>query len=321
MDDAMLSRRQFSLGLGCAVAGSALLAACGEESEAGNNSAAPEGNESESNATAVAPQAVAGFTEQMQAIERESGGRLGVALIDTGNGRRFAWRGDERFPLCSTFKLLLAGATLARVDNGAEGLDRRIPVTAKDIIAHSTVTGEAVGGTLSIDELCAATLTTSDNAAANLLLARLGGPEKLTGWLRDIGDTVTRLDRPEPFLNESKDGDPRDTTSPVAIAEDLERLVVGATTLSAGSRTRLARWLEANQTGDNRIRAGAPEGWRIGDKTGTGERGATNDVAILWPPSGKPLLLSTYLVGSSAAQAAREKVLASAARAALRFVA
>ena len=229
-------------------------------------------------------------------IETKSGGRLGVAVLDTGSGGRFAHRGDERFPMCSTFKFLLAAAILAKVDEGQEHLERGIPVAANDIISHSPVSKRFIGRQASVAELCEAIITVSDNGAANLLLATIGGPQGLTRFVRGIGDEVTRLDRFEPELNEARPGDERDTTSPNAMLADLDRLVLGSS-LAAGSRDRLTGWLIACRTGDKRIRAGLPKGWRAGDKTGTGERGTANDIAVAWPPNGAPILLTSYLTG------------------------
>ena len=247
-------------------------------------------------------------------LETESGGRLGVAVLDTGSGARFARRGDERFAMCSTFKFLLAAAILARVDQGRDSLDRRVPVTANDIVSHSPAVEPLVGRDATVAQLCEATMTLSDNAAANLLLPAVGGPQGLTRFLRSIGDKVTRLDRIEPALNDVAPGDPRDTTSPNAMLADLDRLLLGRI-LTPASRDRLIAWLVANRTGDTRLRAGLPAGWRVGDKTGTGDRGTSNDIAIIWPPAGSPLLVTSYLTASPLDSAARNMIHASVARA------
>jgi beta-lactamase class A len=254
------------------------------------------------------------FTDAMRLIEANAGGRLGVAMLDTGNGDRFAWRGDERFAMCSTFKFLLAAAVLARVDQGKERLDRALPVAKTDYVPHSPTVEKHFGGALTIAALCEATITLSDNAAANLLLPLVGGPAGFTGFLRGLGDAVTRLDRIEPLMGEALPGDTRDTTSPLAMLHSLNTVVLG-TVLSPGSRGQLTRWLIENQTGGTRIRAGVPAGWRVGDKTGTGGYGLVGDVAIIWPPKRKPILLTAYLAESKAADAARYAVLADVARA------
>ena len=216
------------------------------------------------------------------AAENASGGRIGLAVHDTATGRRFSHRGAERFAMASTFKMLLVAAVLARIDRRRDRLDRAIPVRASDILDVSPVSKAHVGGTATVAELCEATIIYSDNSAANLLLPAVGGPAGLTAWLRGIGDGVTRLDRIEPFMSEARPGDPRDTTTPDAIAATWERLLLG-TILAPASRALLTRWLVANTTGDTRLRAGLPQGWIVGDKTGTGANGNVNDIAIVWP--------------------------------------
>ena len=258
--------------------------------------------------------AAADLEERFGELEARYGGRLGVAVLDTGGGRLIAHRGDERFPLCSTHKFLSAAFVLARVDRGQESLSRRVTYTRKDVIAYSPVTEKHVGGEgMSIGALCQAAMTLSDNTAANLLFASFGGPAALTAYLRSIGDPVTRLDRREPELNDSAPGDPRDTTTPVAMLEDMHKLVLG-TALSPISRQQLTAWLVTCQTGKQRIRAGVPGTWRVGDKTGTGPNDATNDIAVLWPPGRPPILVTAYSLGSSEPDAQRNTLLAQVGR-------
>ncbi|MBN3758069.1 class A beta-lactamase [Paraburkholderia sp. Tr-20389] len=243
--------------------------------------------------------------KQLAQIEAQTGGRLGVGILDTANGRQAGWRMHERFPMCSTFKFLLASAVLTRKDQGKEELGRRIVYTKEVVVANSPVSGPRAGGDgMTVGELCEAALTRSDNTAANLLLESIGGPAALTVFARDIGDTVTRLDRNEPTLNEAIEGDPRDTTTPAAMLADLRAMLLGEH-LSAASRDQLTAWLVANKTGDARLRAGLPKEWRVGDKTGTGERGTSNDIAIVWPAGRPPLLVAVYLTGATKAGAAQ----------------
>jgi beta-lactamase class A len=261
----------------------------------------------------------AGFSDRLAAelvnIEKQSGGRLGVAALDTLTGARSMHRADERFPLCSTFKLLVAGAVLARVDAGKERLDRRIRFQAGDLVEYSPTTKNRTGGDgMTLAELCDAALTESDNTAANLLLAALDGPAGLTAFARSLGDVVTRLDRIEPDLNEAVPGDPRDTTSPAAMMSDLHSLVLG-NALSAASKDQLIRWLIANRTGDARLRAGLPSGWRVGDKTGSGGSGSTNDVGIMWPPERAPILIAVYLTETPKPDEQRNATITAVARA------
>ena len=236
------------------------------------------------------------------AAEAATGGRVGLTVIDTATGRRFSHRGNERFPMASTFKMLLVAAILERVDQRQERLDRAIPVTAADILDVSPVSKQHVGGTATVGELAEATLIYSDNAAANLLLPAVGGPAGLTAFLRRIGDPATRLDRIEPMMSEARPGDPRDTTTPDAIAATWQRLLLG-NILSPASRTQLTAWLIANTTGDTRLRAGLPKGWRVGDKTGTGSNASVNDIAIVWPSRAAtgPVLIASLITGGNAA--------------------
>jgi len=251
---------------------------------------------------------------RLAALETRIGGRLGVAALDTGSGHRLEYRSAERFPLCSTFKVLLAGAVLAQVDAGRESLDRRIPYSQADLIEHSPVTtAHLAEGSLSVEALCAAAVQDSDNAAANLLLSALGGPRAVTAFARTLGDGMTRLDRNEPSLNEAAPGDPRDTTTPTAMVGALNALLLGPT-LTATSRQRLEGWMVACTTGRAKLRAGLPADWIVGDKTGSGQRGTMNDIAILRSPRRAPILVAVYATGSKASWADREAMIAEVGR-------
>lgn len=248
------------------------------------------------------------------AIEAESGGRLGIAVLDTATGRFDGHRLGERFPMCSTFKWLAAALALQRVDAGIERLDRRVAVRREMLVSHSPVSEKHVGGNgMSIAELCEAAVLVSDNAAANLLLASFGGPAAITRYARTLGDTQTRLDRTEPALNEARPGDPRDTTTPRSMAIALQSALLGKA-LSEASRARLVAWMEAVRTGTDRLRAGLPPDWRAADKTGTGARGTTNDVAVVWPPNRAPLVITAYLTDSQADAKRLNAALAAVAR-------
>ncbi|GJD95646.1 class A beta-lactamase [Methylobacterium iners] len=261
----------------------------------------------------LSPVRAAGPEARFAALEQKADGRLGVAMLDTVSGRRIGYRAEERFALCSTFKLLAGAQALSRVDRGEDRLDAPITVTRQDLVTYSPMTETRLGTGLTIAEACDAAITLSDNTAANLLLDRQGGPAGLTAYLRSLGDAVTRLDRRETALNEATPSDPRDTTTPGAMLEMLRRLILGDV-LTPASRAQLATWLVASKTGGRRLRAGLPEGWRIGDKTGTGSHGATNDVAVAWPPGQGPLLIAAYFAESSAPAEQREAVLAEVGR-------
>lgn len=253
--------------------------------------------------------------EQLAELERRHGGRLGVAILDTATGRRINHRGEERFAMSSTFKWLLAAQVLGRVDDGEESLDRRVVVSGADLVTWSPVTATRTGQPgMTVAELCEAAVTRSDNTAANLLLATIGGPEGFTAFVRTLGDEWTRLDRIETALNSATPGDPRDTTTPAAMLRDLQAVLLGEV-LQPASRERLVGWLVGNQTGDARLRAGLPDGWRVGDKTGSGGHATHNDVGIAWPPGRAPLLVAAYYAeADDTTQAQRDAVLADVGR-------
>lgn len=243
-------------------------------------------------------------------IERLVGGRLGVAAVDAASGRRLDYRSGERFPMCSTFKWLLATQILWRVDRNEESLERVVRYGADDLLAWAPVTRRHVaGGGMTVAALLAAAIEESDNTAANLLLASIHGPASLTAFVRRLGDRITRLDRTEPDLNAAVPGDPRDTTSPAAMVADMERVLTGDV-LAGASRARLLGWLEHAGTGKERLRAGFPAAWRAGDKTGSGGHGTTNDVAVAWPAPHAPVLVAAYLTETSAPNGARNAALA-----------
>lgn len=248
------------------------------------------------------------------AAEKASGGRLGVAVLDTASGAQFAYRGDERFSMCSTFKLPLVAAVLYRADRHQIDLERRVTLSKNDIIGWSPFARANVGTDASILDLCQAAISVSDNGAANLLLPLVGGPAGLTKDLRAFGDAVTRSDRNEPTMASATPGDPRDTTSPRAMA-DLVRRIMFTDLLRSASRKQLEDWLLASETGLYRLRAGVPATWRIGHKTGTGPYGTANDVAVLYPPGRAPLIAACYLTQGAGDDAKRDAVLADVGRA------
>ncbi|MEU9755390.1 class A beta-lactamase [Streptomyces althioticus] len=248
----------------------------------------------------------------LAALEREYGARLGVFAVDTGTGATVVHRADERFALCSTFKTLAAAAVVDRRP-GAR-LDERISYGAADLVPYSPVTEKHTGQGMTLRELCDAAVRYSDNTAGNLLLRDIGGPRGLTAYARRLGDRVTRLDHTEPELNSNPPGDPRDTTTPRAIAADYRALVHGDA-LPAAGRALLTDWLVRNTTGDDRIRAGVPRGWKVGDKTGTAEWGRANDVAVLWPGDGRsPLVLSVLTDRPDRAAPGQDELVAEATR-------
>jgi beta-lactamase class A len=288
----MLTRRQAAAGLAAAAFGRAL--------------ARPE----------PARAFAASLSDELAAIEARSGGRLGVSVLDTASLARVDHRADERFPLCSTFKILAVAAVLKRADAGREHLDRRIVIRRADLVAYSPVVKDRIGDAMTLADLCAAAMTESDNTAADLILRSLGGPKAVNAYARTLGDATTHLDNKEPLLNHRKPiGLARsDTTTPSAMVRDLQALVLGDA-LTASSRDQLKAWLLGCRTGDRRLRAGLPEDWQCGDKTGSGDNGSTNDVGVLWPPQRPPLIVAAYLTQTAATYDQREAMLADVARA------
>lgn len=251
-------------------------------------------------ATACAPSRIAsvpaGAQRSIADIEAKVGGRVGVFALDTSTGRQIAYRPDDRFAMCSTFKWVLAAAILARVDRAELSLPQRVTYGQADLLEHAPATRQHVAeGSMTIDALVRAAVTVSDNTAANLLLAKIGGPAGFTQFVRSLGDPVTRLDRDEEALNTNDPpGDPRDTTSPRAMVGLMRRVLCGDV-LSPAGREHLLGLLRACETGKNRLRAGLPQGWIVGDKTGSGGHCTVNDVAVAWPPGRSPILVAAYM--------------------------
>ncbi|NYT85227.1 class A beta-lactamase [Pollutimonas harenae] len=242
-------------------------------------------------------------------LERTSRGRIGVGLLDTASGQVTSYRGDERFLMLSTFKTLAAAYILARSDQGVDKLTRRMSITDADILEYAPVTRRHIGPQgMTLAELCHATITTSDNTAANLMHRSYGGPQALTQFIRSLGDTVTRHDRYEPELNKPNASEPMDTTSPNAMTSTLNTLLFG-TALKPESRQLLQSWLKANTTGDRRLRAGIPPNWIVGEKTGTASIGA-NDAGFVQAPGGAAVIASVYLETDAIAGPERDQIIA-----------
>ncbi len=297
----MISRRNALLGLGAAGLGAAGLAGCGDKVN----------------------QAI-GLGKRVAEIQTRHGGRVGVSMLigsggDSTKNGSLSVQSTERFAMCSTFKWVLAAAILQQVDQGKLKVAQEIKYTKADLLDYAPVTKMHVdAGKMTIGDLCAAAITLSDNTAANLLLPLVGGPAGLTAFVRGLGDTVTRFDRNEPSLNTNIEKDEKDTTTPEAMSALLRTVFTGSV-LKADSLKLLKDWMIATTTGKDRIRAGVPAGYVVGDKTGTGENGAANDVAVIWPPAkdGKeqpPMFLSIYTSGGTLDADGRNKVIADLTR-------
>ncbi|HEY4078105.1 MAG TPA: class A beta-lactamase [Rhizomicrobium sp.] len=253
----------------------------------------------------------------IRALEKSSGARIGLAAIDTGSARSLFNRESQRFMMCSSFKLSLAAAMLARADRGTEHLDRVIHYSKAQLLPVSPATTRSLATGMTIRDLCEAICIYSDNTGANLLLAEIGGPAQLTRFWRGLGDETTRLDRIESALN-VPDGD-KDTTTPAAMLGNLKAMLLGEA-LSPASRALLLTWMRANTTGTKMLRAGLPADWNVGDKTGHWisstnlDAAAVNDLAIITPPGRKPILAVALTRGGSPDDDIRVKLLADIGR-------
>jgi beta-lactamase class A len=258
--------------------------------------------------------------EEFANLEKRMGGGIGVAAVDIARNKRVTYHAEERFLMCSTFKVLAVAAVLKRVDAKKERLDRFVPYGEPQLLEYAPVTRAHVKeGGMTLEALCAAAITQSDNTAANLLLETIGGPKGVTDFARALGDQFTRLDRMEPELNTATPGDDRDTTTPAAMGRDLQRLLT-SDILSQESRARLEGWMVANETGSKMIRASVPADWKVGDKTGRSGNGASNDIAILRPPTGGPIFLAIYVNAPNESSDGRDALVAEVAKIAIELL-
>jgi beta-lactamase class A len=233
----------------------------------------------------------------LKRIGEHIGGRLGVHALDSQSGKRWGIDENSRYAMASTFKLPLAAALLWQVDRKAFTLDHSLVISGKDLLPTSpAVEAKLAAGAdaMTVGELCAAVVMQSDNAAANVLLNGIGGPSALNAFFRTIGDEITRLDRKEPTLNTNLPGDMRDTTTPRAMVDSMLHIFT-QDVLLIPSRALLIDWMIASRTGLDRVRAGLPKSWNPGDKTGTGENGAFNDLVIAYPPNRRPVFVAVYM--------------------------
>ncbi|HTJ70389.1 MAG TPA: class A beta-lactamase [Actinospica sp.] len=270
-----------------------------------------------STSPAASPSTSATTTAAFAALESEFHANLGLYALDTGSGRTVAFNADERFAFCSTIKAMAASVLLQRETD--QQLNQVIKYGKSDLVDYSPVTSLHVGTGMTLTAIMAAAIDVSDNTANNLMLEQLGGPSALQTALRGLGDTTTNVDRNEPTVNTATPGDPRDTTSPRAFATDLRAFVLG-NALSSSRRAQLVSWLQANTTGGPYIRAAVPTGWKVGDKTGNGDYGTRNDIAVVWPPDNAAPIVIAVLSNRGANQNAtsNDALIADAAKIALR---
>lgn len=246
--------------------------------------------------------------------EAATGGRVGFLAENRASGRVIAWRANERFAMCSTFKASLAALVLARVDAGRERLDRPLAYGAADLLDYAPAAkAHLAEGQMTVQAMCQAAVELSDNTCANVLLREVGGPQAVTQFWRHLGDRTSRLDHSEPVLNRTKPGNPHDTTTPAAMAYTIARVATGDA-LSTASRDLLVGWMVACQTGTKKLRAGMPGDWRIGDKTGNNGADAAGDLAVAWIPGGSPIVVTAYVQGGRPTPGQQDDVFAAIGR-------
>ncbi|MEG2173285.1 MAG: class A beta-lactamase [Desulfovibrionaceae bacterium] len=253
------------------------------------------------------------FVEKVAALEQHYGGRLGVALYRTKDDTWYTYRGDERFPLCSVFKVVAVADLLKRSESDPALLQTRFPVQENAILPFSFAIRKYLKSGISLKEIAESCLVVSDNTAANMLLRALGGPAAVTAFAHALGHTEFRLDRWEMEMNDSTPGDERDTVSPLAMTKLLHKIVLGDV-LAASTRAQLTRWMINCMTGEKRLAAGTPRAWTVAQKTGTGDYGTTNAIGVLWPPVGYPLVLSVFYTQDSVDAEARSDLIATIAQ-------
>lgn len=226
---------------------------------------------------------------ELGALEEELDARVGVSAVDTGTGAVVEHRVQERFGFASTIKVFAVAELLRRVPPAER--EEHVTWTDADVAAagYAPVTSAHPGG-LTLAQLAEAAVRESDNLATNLVLERIGGPAGLTEALAALGDGSTRLVDVEPALNDVVPGEEANTTTPAAFTADL-LAVLEPGYLTEADRDLLLTWMSGNATGDALVRAGAPEGWEVQDKSG-GAGPMRNDVAVVTPPDGAPIVLT-----------------------------
>ncbi len=249
--------------------------------------------------------------QQLATLESSFGGKIGISAVDTGTKQKIQYRGKERFPFCSTFKLMGVSAVLKKSMSNKELLQDKITYTKQDIVPYSPMTEKHITDGMTVAELCKAAITLSDDTAINLLMKKIGGLDSVNHFARSIGDKEFHLDRWEVDLNTAIPGDKRDTTTPIAMQQSLQKVALG-NALAKPQQMQLQEWLKANTTGEHRIRASVPQGWVVGDKTGTGDYGTANDIAVIWPAKCDPIVMTIYVTQNKKDAAPVDEVIAKA---------
>lgn len=250
------------------------------------------------------PPAMAAATSELMTLlqqqEQRLNARIGMAVVNAQGETVFGYRQDERFPLTSTFKTLACAALLERLQHSGGSLDEQVTIPREALLDYAPITKNYLApARISLDTLCAAAVSYSDNTAGNRILAYLGGPDAVTQFMRGLGDNVTRLDRTEPTLNEATPGDARDTSSPQSMAVGLQK-ILHSDTLSPANRAALDHWMRDDKVGDALLRAALPTDWAIADKTGAGGHGSRAIIAAVYPPKRQAFYVAIYITQTEA---------------------
>lgn len=247
--------------------------------------------------------------DTIKQVEADLKGKVGVAVLDVSTQDTSHYNGHSRFPMMSTFKILACAKLLADIDNKSQSFDTAVIIDGASLITYSPITENHINQTFTLEQACTATMETSDNTAANIVLSAIGGPKTLTQFMQSIGDHTTRLDRIEPELNQALVGDPRDTTTPIAMVNSLDTLLFG-TVLTDSSKQQLKQWMTDNKVAGSLLRSVLPDGWVIADRSGAGGHGSRGITAIIWPNNGSPKIISIYITQSTATMEERNQAIA-----------
>ncbi|HSW71158.1 MAG TPA: class A beta-lactamase [Gammaproteobacteria bacterium] len=249
------------------------------------------------------------INKKIEALENSLDGRIGIYALNTANNQSIQYRALERFPIQSTFKIMVVSAILKKNSTDNQLLRKKITYTNEDLVFWSPITEKNINSGMTISELCAAAMMYSDNTATNLIMKELGGPAAVTAFARSIGDTSFYVSNWEPELN-SNPNNATDISTPKAMAKAVEKLALEETLL-VPQREKLVAWMKGNTTGATRIRAGVPKGWVVADKTGSGDFGISNDIAVIWPRDCAPIIVSIYSIQNKKEAARHDEILVS----------
>ncbi len=257
------------------------------------------------------PQTSAEIAAKIGRIEGEFAVTVGAVAIGE-SGQVVEYNGEARMPYASTMKVFVAAALLASTPVEERETIVRWTQAQLDVAGYSPLTSEHLDDGLTLDALAEAAVRDSDNTAANLVMESLDGPSGVQDFLRALGDPTTVVTEYEPELNAIVPGSDQNTSTPLALATNLKTIFEGDA-LEQGSRETLLDWMTGNATGDALIRAAAPSGWTVADKSG-GAGGVRNDVAVVTTESGEQIYIAILTATKDPAAAYTDEVVERVAR-------